>query len=288
MSLFNGVKEQKLQEHGFQYSEWKAIEGNYVLSPSGLKSFIGNRGEWYQNTVEKIPTFEGNKASTIGSCIHQYAEDYYTNQLNNDGTMARWKIDQICSKYPDAIPEFERIYPIFREVYLENTQAPEKIEEYLEVDLLPNIKLAGSYDALVKENGEYILLDYKTSSRAFKDLESYIIQLSCYCLMLELVEGIKVDKVRIVGIITTKEPKIIIVDDKPRVDFVKQLINDCIYGIQLVKDNPDMKSLLFPYNYFDMFNSGDDKKTITDGKSTYKELSLDGIKKKKIKDSVFG
>lgn len=289
MSLLDKIKEQKLDEHGYQYKDWlDSDSNNIIISPSGLRNFISNRGEWYGNTILKEKSFTGNEASTLGSMLHLYAQEYYEGTLNQDNTLADWKIKQIAKDYPNAIKEFERIYPFFKEVYLDNSTKPNYCEKYLEYDLTPNIKLAGSMDAIVQENGKWIILDYKSTSKTFKDLESYFLQLSVYSLLVELTMGIKIHSIRVVGIITTKEPKIIIVEDKPNVDYVKQLLNDVVYSIQLVKDNPELISLIFPFNYYDMFNSGLDKKRLGSKEPMFKELDKTTVVRNKLKQSVFG
>mgnify|MGYP003440417450 FL=1 len=289
MSLLDKTKEQKLDEHGYQYKDWlDSDSNNIIISPSGLRNFISNRGEWYNNTILKEKSFLGNESSTLGSLLHMYADNYYSGDLNQDNTLADWKIKQIAKDYPNAIKEFERIYPFFKEVYLDNSTKPNYCEKYLEYDLTPNIKLAGSMDAIVQENGKWIILDYKSTSKTFKDLESYFLQLSVYSLLVELTMGIKIHSIRVVGIITTKEPKIIIVEDKPNVDYVKQLLNDVVYSIQLVKDNPELISLIFPFNYYDMFNSGLDKKRLGSKEPMFKELDKTTVVRNKLKQSVFG
>ena len=288
MSLLDKTKEQTLPSHGNEYAAFKEIEGNYVISPSGLRNFISNRGEWYNNTILKEKTFTGNEASTLGSLLHLYAQEYYEGTLNKDNTLADWKVKQIASEYPNAIKEFERIYPFFKEVYLDNSTKPDYCEKYLEYDLTPNIRLAGSMDFISQENGKWIIGDYKSSSKTFKDLEAYFLQLSVYSLLVELCIGIKIHSIRVVGIITTKEPKIIVIEDKPNVDYVKQLLNDVVYSIQLVKDNPELISLIFPFNYYDMFNSGEDKKRLGSKEPMFKELDKTTVIRNKLKQSVFG
>lgn len=289
MSLLDKTKEQRLDEHGFQYKDWlDSDSNNIIISPSGLRNFISNRGEWYNNTILKEKSFTGNESSTLGSLLHMYADNYYSGDLNKDNTLADWKVKQIASEYPNAIKEFERIYPYFKEVYLDNSTKPDYCEKYLEYDLTPNIKLAGSMDAIIQENGKWIILDYKSSSKTFKDLEAYFLQLSVYSLLVELCIGIKIDIIRVVGIITTKEPKIIVIEDKPNVDYVKQLLNDVVYSIQLVKDNPELISLIFPFNYYDMFNSGEDKKRLGSKEPMFKELDKTTVIRNKLKQSVFG
>ena len=289
MSLLDKTKEQKLDGHGYQYKDWlDSDSNNIIISPSGLRNFISNRYEWYSNTILKEKSFNGNESSTLGSLLHMYADNYYSGDLNKDNTLADWKIKQIAKDYPNAIKEFERIYPFFKEVYLDNSTKPNYCEKYLEYDLTPNIKLAGSMDFIIQENGKWIIGDYKSSSKTFKDLESYFLQLSIYSLLVELTMGIKIDLIRVVGIITTKETKIIIVEDKPNVDYVKQLLNDVVYSIQLVKDNPELISLIFPFNYYDMFNSGEDKKRLGSKEPMFKELDKTTVVRNKLKQSVFG
>lgn len=289
MSLLDKTKEQKLDEHGFQYKDWlDSDSNNIIISPSGLRNFISNKGLWYSNTILKEKSFNGNESSTLGSLLHMYADNYYSGDLNKDNTLADWKVKQIASEYPNSIKEFERIYPYFKEVYLDNSTKPDYCEKYLEYDLTPNIRLAGSMDFISQENGKWIIGDYKSSSKTFKDLEAYFLQLSVYSLLVELCIGIKIDIIRVVGIITTKEPKIIVIEDKPNVDYVKQLLNDVVYSIQLVKDNPELISLIFPFNYYDMFNSGEDKKRLGSKEPMFKELDKTTVIRNKLKQSVFG
>ena len=53
MSLLSKVKENEvLKEYGSEYKSFlEASKDNVVISPSGLRSFISNRGEWYKNTI---------------------------------------------------------------------------------------------------------------------------------------------------------------------------------------------------------------------------------------------
>lgn len=287
--LDKAIENEIIKPHGFEYKSFlEQSPDNIVVSPSGLRNFISNRGEWFSNTVLRERSFFGNESSTLGSLLHEFARDYYEGSLNKDGTMSSLKIQCIACEYPNAIKEFERLYPYFKEVYLDNSIKPDYCEKYLEYDLTPNIKLAGSMDFIIQENGKWIIGDYKSSSKTFKDLEAYFLQLSVYSLLVELCIGIKIDIIRVVGIITTKEPKILIIEDKPNVDYVKQLLNDVVYSIQLVKDNPELISLIFPYNYYDMFNTGLDKKRLGSKEPMFKELDKTTVIRNKLKQSVFG
>lgn len=281
MSLLDSAKELKLKEYGIEYKDFKEKEGNIVISPSSLNKFISNRGEWYRNIVLKQNDFNGNEKTVLGSLLHQFAEDFFNGDLTKEGKLQKWKLEQIAKDY-DVISDFERVYPIL-ENYLSSIDKPIKMEQYLEYDIRDNIKLAGSYDFLTKENGKYILGDYKSSNRAFRNIDNYILQLSIYCLLLELTDSIKVDLVRVVGIITTKEPKIIILEQEPNIELAKKILNDIIYSLDLVSNNKDLVDIIFQYNYFDMFSD----KRIIDTEPTYKEHSINTIKAEKIKSSIF-
>lgn len=281
MSLLDSAKELKLKEYGIEYKDFKEKEGNIVISPSSLNKFISNRGEWYKNTVLKQNDFNGNEKTVLGSLLHQFAEDFFNGDLTKEGKLQKWKLEQIARDY-DVISDFERVYPIL-ENYLSSIDKPIKMEQYLEYDIRDNIKLAGSYDFLTKENDKYILGDYKSSNRAFRNIDNYILQLSIYCLLLELTDSIKVDLVRVVGIITTKEPKIIILEQEPNIELAKKIINDIIYSLDLVSNNKDLVDIIFQYNYFDMFSD----KRIIDTEPTYKEHNINTIKAEKIKSSIF-
>lgn len=281
MSLLDSAKELKLKEYGIEYKDFKEKEGNIVISPSSLNKFISNRGEWYKNAVLKQNDFNGNEKTVLGSLLHQFAEDFFNGDLTKEGKLQKWKLEQIARDY-DVVSDFERVYPIL-ENYLSSIDKPIKMEQYLEYNIRDNIKLAGSYDFLTKENGKYILGDYKSSSRAFRNIDNYILQLSIYCLLLELTDSIKVDLVRVVGVITTKEPKIIILEQEPNIELAKKILNDIIYSLDLVSNNKDLVDIIFQYNYFDMFSD----KRITDTEPTYKEHNINTIKAEKIKSSIF-
>lgn len=281
MSLLDSAKELKLKEYGIEYKDFKEKEGNIVISPSSLNKFISNRGEWYKNAVLKQNDFNGNEKTVLGSLLHQFAEDFFNGDLTKEGKLQKWKLEQIARDY-DVVSDFERVYPIL-ENYLSSIDKPIKMEQYLEYNIRDNIKLAGSYDFLTKENGKYILGDYKSSSRAFRNIDNYILQLSIYCLLLELTDSIKVDLVRVVGVITTKEPKIIILEQEPNIELAKKILNDIIYSLDLVSNNKDLVDIIFQYNYFDMFSD----KRIIDTEPTYKEHNINTIKAEKIKSSIF-
>lgn len=281
MSLLDSAKELKLKEYGIEYKDFKEKEGNIVISPSSLNKFISNRGEWYKNAVLKQNDFNGNEKTVLGSLLHQFAEDFFNGDLTKEGKLQKWKLEQIAKDY-NVVSDFERVYPIL-ENYLSSIDKPIKMEQYLEYDIRDNIKLAGSYDFLTKENGKYILGDYKSSSRAFRNIDNYILQLSIYCLLLDLTDNIKVNLVRVVGVITTKEPKIIILEQEPNIELAKKILNDIIYSLDLVSNNKDLVDIIFQYNYFDMFSD----KRITDTEPTYKEHNINTIKAEKIKSSIF-
>ena len=287
MALLDKVKENEvLKQHGEQYKDFlEQSKDNIVLSPSGLRGFVSNRGEWYQNVVMREKTFMGNKSSTLGNLIHTFIDDYYNDSLNKDGTLADWKVKQIAKTFPESIAEFERLYGFIKDVYLDNSNKPDYREHYLEYDVSDTVKLAGSFDAMIKENDEWVIIDYKSSGKSFKDMEAYILQLSVYSLLVELCMGIKVSKLRIVGFITTKEPKVLIIEDKPNIKFAKELLNNVMYALNLAKENEDLKELLFPYNYFDMFSS---EKRLGSKEPMFKELDKTTVIRNKLKQSVFG
>ena len=287
MALLDKVKENEvLKQHGEQYKDFlEQSKDNIILSPSGLRGFVSNRGEWYQNVVMREKTFMGNKSSTLGNLIHTFIDDYYNDSLNKDGTLADWKVKQIAKSFPESIAEFERLYGFIKDVYLDNSNKPDYREHYLEYDVSDTVKLAGSFDAMIKENDEWVIIDYKSSGKSFKDMEAYILQLSVYALLVELCMGIKVSKLRIVGFITTREPKVLIIEDKPNIKFAKELLNNVMYALNLAKENEDLKELLFPYNYFDMFSS---EKRLGSKEPMFKELDKTTVIRNKLKQSVFG
>lgn len=250
--LLKQINEQTIQQHGYQYKEFKEVEGNYVLSPSGARNFLANRRQWFRSTIKKENVFSGNLNTTIGSLIHRVAEDYYDGTLGKNGLLDKWKATAIAGQHTDAIPEYEGLAPVFIKQYLQRYPIPHDVEGYLQYEVKDNIWICGSYDALeLNEDGTYTLIDFKTSSSSSKDMEAYILQLSIYTVLLGALKGFTVSKLRIVQIVKNVKPKINIIEDIPNVDYAKKVLNNMLWAIDLWGTNPELEELLFPENTFD-------------------------------------
>lgn len=227
------IKEQKLPEHGHQYRDFVAVEGNYVLSPSGLRNFIENRSIWLTNVRDKVKTFSGNTNTRTGSLCHLWLESYYTDTLNKDGTVPNWKLTQVSEGDVDALFEYERLVPTLQVLVESIDREPKLIEEYIEVCIQENIRLCGSIDMVWKDD---VITDWKTASKkpSASSAVGYALQLSLYAGMYKNFHGIEPKLVEVYVIVKTKVPSLWKISFKPDYDLARSIIQQSVDTLNLL------------------------------------------------------
>jgi hypothetical protein len=195
MSKLDKLKDIELPEHGVQYADFKSVEGNVVISPSGLRNFIDNSSNWKENVINKKSTFTGNANTEFGSYVHLYAELFYKGKLNSDFTMPRAYTEafNVTCRHLDLIGErlyLEAICKVFYNEYLSVYPTDIESEGYLEFKLDNKTMVAGSYDGLEYDSDtkSFTIVDFKTSNKSLneKSMSNYYLQLNCYARMWEL------------------------------------------------------------------------------------------------------
>jgi hypothetical protein len=253
MSVFNDIKEIEVKSHGFQYEGYKGM----VISPSGLRNLYDNPMMWKKNVILKEKTFLGNANTVFGSLCHQYAEEYYAGRLNKDMSMPKNVIEAVLrsnNNFPISEIDLDYLSLVctsFRQEYLELHPTPDEIEGYIEYDISDDIKIAGSYDALVKnKDGTYTVIDYKTANKSVTDINAYALQMSVYATLLQINRDIVVSTIRAVVIVKNKAPKIIVLEAKPNIEFANKSISLAISKIELATQYPEIIDMIFTENPF--------------------------------------
>ena len=253
MSVFNNIKETEVPSHGFQYAGYDGM----VISPSGLRNLYDNPMMWKKNVIDKKKTFLGNSNTVFGSCVHQYAEEYYAGRLNKDMGMPKNVVEAVLrsnNNFPISEIDLDflaLVCTLFRQEYLELNLTPDEIEGFIEYDISDDIKIAGSYDALIKnKDGTYTVVDYKTSNKSVTDINAYALQMSVYATLLQINRDIVVSTIRAVVIVKNKAPKIIVLEAKPNIEFANKSISLAIGKIELATQYPKLVDMIFTENPF--------------------------------------
>jgi hypothetical protein len=253
MSVFEKINEIEIKPHGAEYANYEGM----VISPSGLRNLYDNPMMWKKNVIDKEKTFFGNANTVFGTLVHLYAQLYYEGKLNKDMSMPKDYIEASLRNEKDVsisdidLDYLQLVCSVFRQEYLELNPTPDEIEGYIEYDISNDIKIAGSYDALVKnKDGTYTVIDYKTSNRSVTDINAYALQMSVYATLLQINRGIVVSTIRAVVIVKNKAPKVIVLEAKPNIKFANRSISLAIKKIEIATQHPEIIDMLFTENPF--------------------------------------
>lgn len=127
----------------------------YVFDELDIKELAEGASNAHQKT--------GGEATSIGSLVHQFAEDFLQAKINN-------------TKTPE-LPHNEKAKngaKAFLNWYTENNIEPLQTEQIL---YHSNHNYAGTYDLLARVNGELTVIDYKTSKSIY---DEYWLQVAAY------------------------------------------------------------------------------------------------------------
>lgn len=223
-----------------------------ILRASSVRSFHDNGAVWYRQHVLGEDKFLGNTSTFFGSCLHKFAETYYTlspfnpHEILND---ANEEVDKAL-----ILSELPITCKVFEEKYLNKHRKPDLMEHYMSIKF-GNITFQGTCDAWYSDNGG-VLVDYKSSSRATKDMSQYLQQLQIYSYLLSTT-GRETKKLRIVSIVRqtkTIEPRIAILECDADIKEGKRLVTLMVNRTRLALDNPDFAHLIFTENIYSFLN----------------------------------
>lgn len=223
-----------------------------ILRPSSVRSFFETPDKWYRNHILEEDKFEGNTATYLGSVVHKFAESYYNLDDFNPHEIleeAPEGVDKalILAEYPAMCKQLEK-------KYLSKHGKPELIEHFMKANLTDDIIMQGTCDAYY----DGVLVDYKTSSKAKKDISEYTQQLNIYAYLLSLT-GREVHTLRVVNIIRatkTIEPRIHQLDCKADIAEGKRLVALMANKTKLALSNPEFIELIFNENNYSFLSNG--------------------------------
>ena len=280
-SLLNKIEDIKLPQHGSEYSEFLE-NGGTVISPSGLRNLIESPSSWKSNVIDKIKTFTGNENTQVGNYVHLYAEYFYKDKLTKENRLPQlikeaFFRDNQCIDLNKFLDKKETIKmsnyldtlcDVLREEYLEVYIRPKESEGYIEFKLDDKTMLAGSYDSLSYEDDEIVIVDFKTSGKSLneKSMLGYILQLSIYARLTELVHNVKPTKIRVVGLIKNLSPKVQILECEPNYELASKIVTQAYNAIRfernedLTKD--ELYDLIFRENIYSFTMEDSDIKKI--------------------------
>ena len=190
-------------------------EGRYYTTPDGnaypsVTTILGKGSDnsWLKEWEERVGIEEVKRvsgvASTRGTAVHEIAELYLRN--------LDWKRKQM----PVNIASFLKI--------------KHHLDEHigliagLELPLYSDkLRVAGRTDCIAKWNGEWAVIDFKTSKRekSREDITNYFLQASCYSYMFYERIGMIVPK--LVIIMTVDDGTSIVFEERAK-DHIKQFI----------------------------------------------------------------
>jgi hypothetical protein len=228
------------------------IEGKTKISPSSFCSFYENPNHWFETQIKKNNTFKGNTATVLGTLIHYRLECLWKKEpidedeelrylalYENVADVNEWDVtDKLKSIWSTLERDFKQL-PI-----------PDYIEEPIVYEI-PNSEyhISGTFDFRFKDG---VLGDIKTVSQSVKNIKvSHRIQLLIYALALKMSQGVDVSSIRVIYIVKTKTPKLIVLEEPITdgdIDWIKQEIKNMIQRLELCKNDESMIELMFPNN----------------------------------------
>ena len=157
--------------YGAETKQYKR-DGGIVLSPSSITKFFDNPGDWW-NDRTGVPTFDGNTATVLGNAVHAAIDAHYDGEVVTTEDVERWvyakyavQMDTVAGRDAKGIPypkvdigvilsSFQNMLNVWKNEYAELYPVPERREEYTEITLSENIKLAGTFDGYERKKSSY-------------------------------------------------------------------------------------------------------------------------------------
>lgn len=192
------------------------------LSKSKVNSYLKCPLEFKFQYVDEIES-EPNKYMILGSDVHLIAEKF-SEKFGDD--LADVNIENELLKIAhreeigyDLTTHLINLASFFREVFVDNNYKLFSSEEYL---LDEENRFSGICDIILEdENGELVVIDYKTSNSS--SFSKYRLELCYYKLLVENVYGRSVSKV---GVFFTKNGRLRLLDVSEEVNKRKFLSYD--------------------------------------------------------------
>ena len=244
----------------------------YKISPSNLYKFNSERRtEWFLEQIAKFHNPDTNEYFLLGTVVHRAAEMYIKNRRIDYESLH--SIIDIAEQPANPEARFDKEYlktqiaPMANTIikYMTNYSIPNKSEVSLKTLIAPDIYVAGTYDALDQNDGNNILIDFKTTSQKSeikKISEAYRLQLLTYAYILSK-NDVHIDVGRIVYISRNEIGRISEKTGKPMKDYpseytvidmpienkdiaeIEKYLHLIADTIDLYRNNPQLAYILF-------------------------------------------
>lgn len=242
----------------------------FKISPSSVENFFSEKTAWYrENLLGEPRKFTGSTATVLGTCVHHCCEIVANSKISgepHDSDKLADEVEEFIATYDDD-PDYDTskirdlwrnmAEPLITEYVLEaNTIAT---EDFILHELLPNIFVGGTYDAITStvpndslENpvGQLTVRDYKTaSSKPSSFSYKYKLQAYTYAYILHQ-KGIKVSNVELCfAVQPTKTLPVrtfnfVVPFDSHAYDFIEGILYLMADSVQAFKALPEWRYLL--------------------------------------------
>lgn len=240
-------------------------KGAIRISPSTIHKFNDRKWEWYQEQILGNQVFTGNTSSVLGTIVHRVAEVYIKKSSTPEELKAEIATYLSTIDNPEIdIEEIKNHYSPMGNALITHLQSfgvPEKSEEVISYEILPNIFVCGTADARLGST----LIDFKTTNTLTPRtdmLQQYKWQLLTYAWIYEKLD-IDIDTIQIQWITRNNVGRISSKTGKPMKDYPStvtavshlvtnddmEFINNYLHliaeTVQKSQEDPSLNYLLF-------------------------------------------
>lgn len=207
--------------------------GAFGISPSQLYTFFDKPHMWYRSEILGENTFNGSTSTMLGTIVHFIAKEYVKTKQVRTEEIYRYLLVNLCPSLADTDDTYKLLDKALdnreqiEEYIVENNERedidasfilaqfrpmgnalmqnlrtnprPNRSEELIKAEIIPNVYACGSCDAVI---GDREIVDYKTTSDTSpKDYipYNYKLQLLTYAYIYKQM-GLDIDRITIIWI----------------------------------------------------------------------------------------
>ena len=258
----------------FEYNNGsKELPANSIrVSPSNIERFFSDKTSWYRELLlGEERKFKSSTSTILGTCIHVAAEVVALAKIkgtsHNSAALHEAVENYIATFDNDEdynTDEVRTLWHNMAEPLIKEYVLPYNIiavENFIKYEILPNIFIAGTYDAitstvpnddLYNPKGLLTLRDYKSASKKPSSFSyAYKLQAYTYAYILRQ-QGIKISKVELCYTIRPTKAKpsdyrVLRFEapfDEQAYDFIEGILKLIADSIQCFQDYEDLRYLL--------------------------------------------
>lgn len=203
----------------FSYNKGEDItKGAFRISASQVSKFFDSTNSWYREHLLGEEGFTGNTATELGTVVHAAIAMYVTTGDVNVDAINDYVESLTVNPEIDTYEIYYQYMPMFEAVlpFLE-TNMPNEVEKFVFHEILPNIGVGGSIDALRNNT----IIDWKTTSSKTPPTNfsrNYWFQQMTYAWVLKQ-QGVQIDYLKLVYITKSDTGRVSEKTGKPLKDY---------------------------------------------------------------------